>query len=60
MPKAPKIQKQPPLPYAALSAAYASTGQGQAGMGQRPNKFIRPLTGGSSALQSRPSLLGGM
>jgi hypothetical protein len=58
MPKAPRMQNIPPPANAPTAAQYNSRGQSVSGMGQRPNKKIRPITGGSSA--TGVSLLGGM
>jgi len=56
MPKPPKIKPSPSSPTV---ANFLSQGQSQSGMGQRPNKKTRPITG-SSSTSSLPSLLGGL
>lgn len=56
MPKVPKPIAPPTMP---TSASYISRGA-TGGMGQRPNKLISPITGGSKSLSAMPSLLGGM
>lgn len=56
----PKVPKPPAPPSTPTVANYLSRAQGAQGMGQRPNKLLRPITGGSRALATAPSLLGGM
>ena len=57
MPKPPKAVLPPSTPTA---ASFISRAQGPAGMGQRPNKFVPPVTGSSFLSSIKPSLLGGI
>lgn len=57
MPKVPAAVKPPAIP---TMASYLSRGQSREGMGQRPNKLLRPITGSSAAMSQKPSLLGGL
>lgn len=63
-PKPPEIVQTPAATPAIdasnpLQANYSSYGQSRAGMGQRPNKILRPYTGALNSTSARPSLLGG-
>jgi len=57
MPSPPASPRPPSTPTV---ASYMSRAQSAQGMGQRPNKLVRPITGASRPLSTAPSLLGGV